>query len=68
MTLSAADATAHLIENPFTPAWLDGHAVGVTLVLLAFLGAIFLRGFRRRSAWRSCWWSCTWRSTSWSSP
>ncbi|MGZ4604171.1 MAG: amino acid transporter, partial [Kineosporiaceae bacterium] len=46
MTLSAADATAHLTENPYTPAWLDGHAVGVTLVLLAFLGAIFLRGFR----------------------
>src|SRR6478672_9759125 len=27
MTLSAADATAHLIENPFAPAWLNGHAV-----------------------------------------
>jgi hypothetical protein len=46
MTLSAADASAHLIENPYAPAWLDGQAVAVTLVLLAFLGAIFLRGFR----------------------
>jgi hypothetical protein len=46
MTLSAADATAHLLENPYAPAWLDGHAVAVTLVLLAILGAIFLRGFR----------------------
>src|SRR4051794_30460353 len=46
MTLSAADASAHLIENPYAPAWLDGHAVAVTLVLLAMLGAIFLKGFR----------------------
>jgi hypothetical protein len=46
MTLSAADATAHLIENPYAPTWLDGHAVAVTLVLLGVLGAIFLRGFR----------------------
>ncbi|HVN11692.1 MAG TPA: amino acid transporter [Kineosporiaceae bacterium] len=46
MTLSAADATAHLLENPYAPPWLDGHAVAVTLVLLAALGAIFLRGFR----------------------
>ncbi|MGZ4602911.1 MAG: amino acid transporter, partial [Kineosporiaceae bacterium] len=46
MTLSAADASAHLLENPYTPSWLNGHAVAVTLVLLAFLGAIFLKGFR----------------------
>src|SRR3954462_5963994 len=46
MTLSAADASAHLVENPYAPAWLDGQAVAVTLVLLALLGAIFLRGFR----------------------
>src|SRR5947209_6748941 len=32
MTLSAADAPAHLLENPYAPAWLDGHAVAVTLV------------------------------------
>ena len=45
ITLSAADATAHIIENPFTPTLLK-HQVGITLVLVAFLGAIFLRGFK----------------------
>lgn len=45
MTLSAADATAHLIENPYMPSWAN-HPVGVTLTLLAVLGAIFLKGFR----------------------
>ena len=45
MTLSAADATAHLDENPFWPDAWRGHEVAVTLVLLALLGAIFLKGF-----------------------
>ncbi len=45
ITLSAADATAHLVENPFTPAFLH-HRVLVTLVLVGTLGAIFLKGFR----------------------
>ncbi len=45
MTLSAADATAHIDENPFWPESLQGHEVLVTLVLLALLGAIFLKGF-----------------------
>src|SRR5688572_3844111 len=45
ITLSAADATAHVIENPIVPAWMH-RPVLMTLVLLAALGAIFLKGFR----------------------
>ncbi|MGW6504199.1 amino acid transporter [Nonomuraea angiospora] len=45
MTLSAADATAHILENPFVPDFLAGERVIVTLVLLALLGGVFLMGF-----------------------
>ena len=47
ITLSAADATAHIVENPFVLE-LDflHHRIIVTLVLLAALGAVFLRGFK----------------------
>ena len=44
ITLSAADATAHIVENPMTD-FLHGQEVLVTLVLIALLGAIFLKGF-----------------------
>lgn len=48
ITLSAADATAHIIENPFVKAHfpIAEHPVPITLILVAFLGIVFLRGFR----------------------
>jgi hypothetical protein len=45
ITLSAADATAHVLENPLVPGVLEGHQVGVTLFLIALLGGVFLKGF-----------------------
>ena len=45
ITLSAADASVHVIENPVFPAFLHGHAVLVTVVLLLILGGVFLLGF-----------------------
>ena len=44
ITLSAADAAAHIVENPLVPSWLE-HPIVVTLVLLVALGTIFLKGF-----------------------
>jgi len=46
ITLSAADATAHAVENPFAPAWFEGNEVLITLVFVGLLAAVFLRGFK----------------------
>ncbi|WP_241972839.1 amino acid transporter [Cryobacterium cryoconiti] len=45
ITLSSADATVHLLENPYAPSFLEGHAVTITIVLLLTLGGVFLLGF-----------------------
>ena len=46
ITLSAADATAHLIENPWLHPLLQGHHVEITLLLVGLLGVVFLKGFQ----------------------
>jgi len=45
ITLSAADAAVHLADNPYAPKFFH-HQITVTLVLIAFLGAVFLKGFK----------------------
>ena len=45
MTLSAADAAKHAIENPYLHRVLGEHTILVTLVILVVLAAVFLRGF-----------------------
>lgn len=48
ITLSAADATAHIVENPLVPHFLHGQTstILITLLLIGALGGVFLRGFR----------------------
>jgi hypothetical protein len=46
ITLSAADATDHLVENPLFHSFLHGQNVPLTLILIALLGAVFLKGFQ----------------------
>jgi len=45
ITLSAADASTHLVDNPHLTSTLHGHQMLITLVLVALLGAVFLKGF-----------------------
>ena len=45
MTLSAADAAKHAIENPFLHPVLGERQILVTLVILTVLAIVFLKGF-----------------------
>jgi hypothetical protein len=45
ITLSAADAAAHVVENPYF-AFLHHNNVLITLVLVLALGVVFLKGFQ----------------------
>jgi hypothetical protein len=45
ITLSAADASTHLVENPHLTDFLQGKQMIITLFLVALLGAVFLKGF-----------------------
>ncbi|MFE7750941.1 amino acid transporter [Streptomyces sp. NPDC057428] len=45
ITLSAADASTHLVENPHLAEALHDKQVLITLILIALLGAVFLKGF-----------------------
>ncbi|MER6463120.1 APC family permease [Streptomyces sp. NPDC001288] len=45
ITLSAADASTHLVENPHLTDALQGKQMIITLFLVALLGAVFLKGF-----------------------
>ncbi|MFR0355149.1 amino acid transporter [Streptomyces sediminimaris] len=45
ITLSAADASTHLVENPHLNSALHGKQMLITLLLVALLGAVFLKGF-----------------------
>ena len=50
ITLSAADAAVHFIDNAFVKntlhLHLEGHEVGVTFVLIIALSLVFLKGFK----------------------
>jgi hypothetical protein len=48
ITLSAADASEHIIHNPFVEEHLHflDHPVPVTLFLIVILAAVFLKGFK----------------------
>ncbi|MBC7998825.1 MAG: amino acid transporter [Leptolyngbya sp.] len=45
ITLCASDAAKHVVDNPLSPSWLQNQ-IALTLILVATLGAVFLKGFK----------------------
>jgi hypothetical protein len=45
MTLSAADAAKHAVENPFLEPVLGEHQILIMLAILAVIAAVFVKGF-----------------------
>lgn len=46
ITLSASDAAVHMVDNPLMPEGLREQVVLITILLVAGLGAVFLKGFK----------------------
>jgi hypothetical protein len=46
MTLSAADAAKHAVENPLLHGYIGDHQILITLAILISLAVLFLRGFK----------------------
>jgi hypothetical protein len=55
MTLSAADATAHLVENPHLRPFLSGHQVVITLLLWRCSARCSFAGLQKPSVSPSPW-------------
>lgn len=45
VTISAADAAKHMVENPLLEHYLQGGQLWLTLALMALLTGVFLKGF-----------------------
>ncbi len=45
ITLSSADAAAHVVQNPWVPLWLQNRML-ITMFMILVLGSVFLKGFR----------------------
>ena len=46
ITLSASDAAVHIVDNPLMPEGLRDQVVLLTILLVAVLGGVFLKGFK----------------------